>query len=201
MGLRIECQNDLSASIKKLNPKSKLHVIREAPQTVLPKLFKAWKVSHLVFEKDTDGYARLRDEEVKKLAKAAGVQVVTVYGRTLYDPDELVKKNGGKPTMSISQVQHVRLASSILFWGGSQSSSSNANHCVSLEKRLGISQGRFLLPRNCQILAKLRLISRRSSRRRIQTTTPYSEMEKTDRTRSWRDRTETLQSQLWQNWA
>lgn len=101
----LDCQNDLSRSITKLNPKSKLFLIREAPQTLFPKLFKAWNITHLVFEKDTDAYARERDEKVVQLAKEAGVRVVVKTGRTLYDPDELVKQNHGKPTMSISQVQ------------------------------------------------------------------------------------------------
>lgn len=78
---------------------------------MLAKLFKAWKISHLVFEKDTDAYARQRDEDVIKQAEEAGVEVIVKMGRTLYDPDELVKANGGKPTMSITQVQHVRGAS------------------------------------------------------------------------------------------
>ena len=43
-----------------------------------------------------------------EMAKEAGVEVVVKVGRTLYDPDELVKENGGKPTMSITQVQNVR---------------------------------------------------------------------------------------------
>ncbi|MCJ1296447.1 hypothetical protein MMC34_008013 [Xylographa carneopallida] len=101
----LDCMNDVSASITKLNPKSKLHVIREAPQTLLPKLFKEWRITHLVFEKDTDAYARDRDAEVSRLAKEAGVEVVVKVGRTLYDPDELVGENGGKPTMSILQVE------------------------------------------------------------------------------------------------
>ena len=105
---RLDCQSDLSASITKLNPKSKLLVLREAPQTLLVKLFKAWNISHLIFEKDTDAYARERDEGVIRQAKDAGVEVIVKLGRTLYDPDELVKANGGKPTMSITQVQHVR---------------------------------------------------------------------------------------------
>ena len=104
---RLDCQSDLSASITKLNPNSKLFVLREAPQTVLVKLFKAWKISHLVFEKDTDAYARERDDHVIKQAKDAGVEVIIKMGRTLYDPDDLVKANGGKPTMSMTQVQHV----------------------------------------------------------------------------------------------
>ena len=107
---RLDCQSDLSASITKLNPKSKLYLIREAPQTLLAKLFKAWKITHLVFEKDTDAYARDRDENVISQAKEAGVEVIVKMGRTLYDPDALVKANGGRPTMSITQVQKVSLS-------------------------------------------------------------------------------------------
>ena len=101
----LDCQTDLSSSIAKLNPKSKLFVLREAPQTLFPKLFKEWKISHLVFEKDVDAYARERDERIAEMAKEAGVEVLVRHGRTLWDADELVKKNGGKPTMSITQTQ------------------------------------------------------------------------------------------------
>lgn len=101
----LDCQNDLSKSITKLNPKSKLFLIREAPQTLFPKLFKEWKITHLVYEKDTDAYGRDRDNKVNEIAKEAGVEVITRYGRTLYDSDELVENNNNKPTMSISQVQ------------------------------------------------------------------------------------------------
>lgn len=102
----LDCQQDVSNHITKLNPKSKLYVLREAPQTLLPKLFRAWKVTHLVFEKDTDAYARSRDEEVMEKAKEAGVQVIVKYGKTLWDPDAIVEANNDKPTMSISQLQH-----------------------------------------------------------------------------------------------
>ncbi|CAK4034251.1 Hypothetical predicted protein [Lecanosticta acicola] len=101
----MDCQNDLSKSITKLNKKSKLFVMREPALTLLPKLFKAWKISHLVFEKDTDAYARDRDHEVMEMAKKAGVQVIVKSGRTLWDSDEIVKANGGKPTMSSTQLQ------------------------------------------------------------------------------------------------
>jgi len=59
-----------------------------------------------VFEKDTDAYGRERDEVVMSLAKEAGVKVLIETGRTLWDSDELVKSNGNRPTMSISQVQN-----------------------------------------------------------------------------------------------
>lgn len=103
----LDCQTDLSKSYSRLNPKQKLWVVREAPQTVLPKLWKKWEVTHLVFEKDTDAYARSRDEEVLKMAEKAGIEVIVEMGRNLFDPDELVRKNGGKPTMSLSQVEKV----------------------------------------------------------------------------------------------
>lgn len=60
-----------------------------------------------MFEKDTDAYARQRDGQVMDMARDAGVVVIVRSGRTLYDSDELVKANGGKPTMSITQVQRV----------------------------------------------------------------------------------------------
>ena len=85
---------------------------------MLVKLFKAWNISHLVFEKDTDAYARERDEDVIRQAKDAGVEVIFKMGRTLYDSDELVKANGGKPTMSITQVQHVLRATQLHSWNG-----------------------------------------------------------------------------------
>lgn len=103
--VRLDCQNDLSKSITKLNHSSKLFIMREAPQTLFPKLFKAWNITHLVFEKDTDAYARDRDNVVIAAAKEYGVNVIMRCGRTLWDSDELVKKNHSKPTMSITQLQ------------------------------------------------------------------------------------------------
>lgn len=105
MKFLLESQADLSKSYTRLNPKQKLFVIREAPQTALPKLWNHWNITHLVFEKDTDPYARERDERIMAMAADAGIEVVVRMGRNLFDPDELVAKNGGKPTMSFSQVE------------------------------------------------------------------------------------------------
>ena len=100
-----DCQNDLSNSYTKLNKKQRLWVLREPAVTLLPKLFKAWGISHLVFERDTDAYGKERDERVMALAGEAGVEVVTRMGRTLWDSEKVVEANGGKPTMSITQLQ------------------------------------------------------------------------------------------------
>ncbi|KAL6240750.1 hypothetical protein RBB50_012314 [Rhinocladiella similis] len=100
----VACMSDVSASLTKLNPKQKLHVVRAAPTRVVGPLLRKWKVDVLVFERDTDAYARMRDAEVTRIAEEAGVKVVSVSGRTLFDSDELVRANGGRPTMSMSQV-------------------------------------------------------------------------------------------------
>jgi cryptochrome len=54
----------------------------------------------LVFEKDTETYAVKRDEEVVRKCREGGVQCVSVSGHTLWDVDEVIKANGGKPTMT-----------------------------------------------------------------------------------------------------
>lgn len=62
-------------------------------------------VTHLVFEKDTDPYARERDEAIVQLAEEAGVEVIVRMGRNLFDPDDLVWKNGGNQTISMLQTE------------------------------------------------------------------------------------------------
>ncbi|KAK4890636.1 hypothetical protein LTR27_010675 [Elasticomyces elasticus] len=102
----IDCLEDVSHSLTQINPASKLLVLREPAVTLLPKLFKAWGITHLVFEKDTDSYAKERDGKVMESARQAGVKVVVgPQSRTLWDSEAVVKANGGKPTMSITQLQ------------------------------------------------------------------------------------------------
>lgn len=99
---------DLSNSLTDRNPKTKLHVLRGSPQSVLPILFKEWRISHLVYEKDTAEYAAVRDRQINALASHAGIKVFGVLGHTLYDPEAAVKANGGKATMSLSSWRAVR---------------------------------------------------------------------------------------------
>ncbi|KAK5732195.1 hypothetical protein LTR17_010772 [Elasticomyces elasticus] len=102
----LDCLEDVSRSLTQINPSSKLLVLREPAITLLPKLFKEWEITHLVFEKDTDSYAKERDAKVMGSARECGVEVVVgPQSRTLWDSEDVVKANGGKPTMSITQLQ------------------------------------------------------------------------------------------------
>lgn len=107
----LESMQSLSDTLTLLNAKQKMHVVRGPPEVVLPKMWEEWGITHLVFEKDSNAYAKVRDERVKQLAGENGVEVVDVHGRHLYDPMEVVKVNGNKPTMTLHQWQTVRLAS------------------------------------------------------------------------------------------
>lgn len=105
----LESMQNLSDNIHKTNPLSQLLVVRGDPALLLPELFKRWKISHLVFEKDVNGYARNRDNVVMEAAKKAGVKVINGPGRYLWDVEEVVKKSG-KPITSLSTLQNVRRA-------------------------------------------------------------------------------------------
>jgi cryptochrome len=102
----LDCMADLSTSITALNTKSRLFVLREDPRSVLPKVCEAWGVTHVVFERDGETYAKRRDKEVRRVLEAKGVAVVSRSGRTLWDEEKLVEKNGG-PTMTLAQVRGV----------------------------------------------------------------------------------------------
>ncbi|KIW73192.1 hypothetical protein PV04_01328 [Phialophora macrospora] len=99
-----ECMQDVSRRLTGLNARQKLFVVRAAPQKVMGRLFERWGIDVLVFERDTDAYAALRDEEVTRVAERCGVRVVSVSGRTLFDSREVVSMNAGRPTMSMAQL-------------------------------------------------------------------------------------------------
>lgn len=97
---------DLSDNVNKTNALSQLLVVRGDPVLLLPELFKRWNISHLVFEKDVNGYARQRDAEVIEAAKKAGVTVINGAGRYLWDVEEVVQR-AEKPVTSLKMLEGV----------------------------------------------------------------------------------------------
>lgn len=103
----LESMAALSKGISSIQPGSQLLVVRGEPIELLPELWKRWDITHLVIEKDPSAYGRRRDTLVIEAAKQSRVEVIAVQGHHLYDPEEVVKRNKGKPTMSISALQKV----------------------------------------------------------------------------------------------
>jgi cryptochrome len=95
----LESLADLDASFRARG--SRLLVLRGKPQEVLPPVFKEWGVTRLCFESDTEPYAKQRDAAVRQLAEAAGVEVHSSVSHTLYDPQLLLARNGGKPPLTM----------------------------------------------------------------------------------------------------
>ncbi|KAG8681518.1 hypothetical protein FRC11_001019, partial [Ceratobasidium sp. 423] len=54
---------------------------------------------------DTGGYAQGRDKRVREIAARCKVEVVDVLGHSLYHPADILEKNGGKATTTITQWQ------------------------------------------------------------------------------------------------
>ncbi|WVW81579.1 hypothetical protein I302_103574 [Kwoniella bestiolae CBS 10118] len=103
----LESMNNLSEEYTKVNNKQKLWVFRSRPELVIRKLIRDWGVTHICWEKDSNAYSKVRDERIFALAEEMGIQVIATPGRHLFDPDEVIKQNKGKPTMTLHQWQGV----------------------------------------------------------------------------------------------
>ncbi|WWD22279.1 hypothetical protein CI109_106770 [Kwoniella shandongensis] len=103
----LESMKVISEEYGKLNSKQRLWVFRGRPELVLKKVWKEWGITHLVYEKDSNAYSRIRDQRIRDLASECGVQIIEVHGRHLYDPAEVGKLNSNKPTMTLHQWQSI----------------------------------------------------------------------------------------------
>nr|XP_056707892.1 cryptochrome-2 [Euleptes europaea] len=101
----LQALEDLDNSLRKLN--SRLFVVRGQPTDVFPRLFKEWGVTRLTFEYDSEPFGKERDAAIVKLAKEAGVEVVTENSHTLYDLDRIIELNGHKPPLTYKRFQAI----------------------------------------------------------------------------------------------
>ena len=79
---------------------SKLILLRGKPTEILPAVMKEWGVSKLCFEADTEPYALQRDAAVREAADAAGIEVASPVGHTLYDSAALIASHHGTPPLT-----------------------------------------------------------------------------------------------------
>uniref|UniRef100_A0AC11CAN6 Cryptochrome circadian regulator 2 n=5 Tax=Ovis TaxID=9935 RepID=A0AC11CAN6_SHEEP len=101
----LQSLEDLDRSLRKLN--SRLFVVRGQPADVFPRLFKEWGVTRLTFEYDSEPFGKERDAAIMKMAKEAGVEVVTENSHTLYDLDKIIELNGQKPPLTYKRFQAI----------------------------------------------------------------------------------------------
>jgi len=88
---------------------SKLHVCLGEPSKVVTALIKDQKKAAtvtLTYERQTEPHNVARDKRIKDaIEKMGGVQVEEVLGHTLFDPDKMLKLNGGSAPLSMTGFQ------------------------------------------------------------------------------------------------
>ncbi|KAM6585887.1 hypothetical protein CsatB_012889 [Cannabis sativa] len=94
----LESLVDLDSNLKKLG--SRLLVLKGEPGEVLFRCLKQWDVKKLCFEYDTEPYYQALDVRVKDYASAAGIEVFSPVSHTLFNPGDIIQKNGGKPPLT-----------------------------------------------------------------------------------------------------
>lgn len=79
---------------------SRLFVCKGDPVSVLTKKLIDWDVQLVTWESDTEPYAVERDKTIRNMCEVRGVKVQTFVSHTMYDLEELFKKNGNKVTQT-----------------------------------------------------------------------------------------------------
>nr|CAB3446044.1 unnamed protein product [Digitaria exilis] len=97
----LESLGDLDARLRRLG--SRLLLLRARDDDVADAVcaaLKDWNIGKLCFESDTEPYALARDKKVTDFAMASGIEVFTPVSHTLFDPAEIINKNGGRPPLT-----------------------------------------------------------------------------------------------------
>ncbi|KAI5660527.1 hypothetical protein M9H77_29320 [Catharanthus roseus] len=94
----LESLRDLDSSLQKLG--SRLLVLKGEPSEVVIRCLKEWRINKLCFEYDTEPYYQALDDKVKNYAAVAGIEVFSPVSHTLFNPADIIKKNGGRPPLS-----------------------------------------------------------------------------------------------------
>ncbi|XP_064936443.1 (6-4)DNA photolyase isoform X2 [Musa acuminata AAA Group] len=96
----LDCLLDLDSSLRNLG--SRLLVLKGHPEpaSVICQILKDWNIRKLCYEFDTEPYGQARDRQVTDFASQHGIEVFSPVSHTLFDPAEVIKKNGGRPPLT-----------------------------------------------------------------------------------------------------
>eukprot|EP00163_Fabomonas_tropica_P030409 TRINITY_DN6841_c0_g1_i2.p1 TRINITY_DN6841_c0_g1~~TRINITY_DN6841_c0_g1_i2.p1 ORF type:complete len:582 (-),score=85.12 TRINITY_DN6841_c0_g1_i2:1075-2820(-) len=99
----LQSLQDIDTQLRK-QCKTQLFVLRGDPIQEIPKAAKHWDVDLIIYEKDTEPYAKKRDAGVASAlaSEKPECEIRAVPGHTLWDLDLLLKKNGGKAPLTMS---------------------------------------------------------------------------------------------------
>ncbi|KAL6604550.1 hypothetical protein ACP70R_042977 [Stipagrostis hirtigluma subsp. patula] len=96
----LESLRDLDARLRRLGSRLLLLRARDDVADAVCAALKDWNIGKLCFESDTEPYGLARDKKVTDFAMASGIEVFTPVSHTLFDPAEIIRKNGGRPPLT-----------------------------------------------------------------------------------------------------
>uniref|UniRef100_A0ACD5Z747 Uncharacterized protein n=1 Tax=Avena sativa TaxID=4498 RepID=A0ACD5Z747_AVESA len=96
----LESLEDLDSSLRRRGSRLLLLRARDDVSDAVCAALKDWNISKLCFESDTEPYALARDKRVTDFAEASRIEVFSPVSHTLFDPAEIIEKNGGRPPLT-----------------------------------------------------------------------------------------------------
>ncbi|XP_047076595.1 (6-4)DNA photolyase-like [Lolium rigidum] len=96
----LESLDDLDSRLRRLGSRLLLLRARDDVSGAVCAALKDWNIGKLYFESDTEPYAVARDKRVTDFAAASGIEVFSPVSHTLFDPAEIIEKNGGRPPLT-----------------------------------------------------------------------------------------------------
>lgn len=94
----LEALQDLDSQLKALG--SRLYMFKGSPTEVFFQFWQELGLARLCFEQDCEPIWRPRDTAVKSFCKQYGIECIESVSHTLWNPFEVVKKNGGTPPLT-----------------------------------------------------------------------------------------------------
>lgn len=100
----LESLNDLNAQFNKVG--GKLYILRGSPEYIFKRMWQELALQKICFEQDCEPIWQTRDNLVKGLCIELGITCVEKISHTLWDPQAIIKTNGGSPPLTYQMFLH-----------------------------------------------------------------------------------------------
>ncbi|XP_071792205.1 cryptochrome-1-like isoform X1 [Asterias amurensis] len=100
-----ESLEDIDRRLKEFG--GRLYTFKGDPCTIFSQLIEEWGMNLLTFEQDPEPIWQDRDNAVKRLCEERGIKCIERVSHTLWDPNEVISRNGGSPPVTYAMFQEV----------------------------------------------------------------------------------------------
>ncbi|KAG7302510.1 hypothetical protein JYU34_012424 [Plutella xylostella] len=100
----LESLDDLDSQFKKHG--GRLLMVKGQPSTIIRRLWEEFGIRKLCFEQDCEPVWRERDDSVRRECSQTGIKCVQHVSHTLWEPDQVIRANGGIPPLTYQMFLH-----------------------------------------------------------------------------------------------